>query len=302
MFQLMIKAGTPQELRSKILAAAQAFDSERVTIAAAPKLPEVAADFNGDDDEDDSAPTINNLAEGLPLPNFTAAAVSKSASAASDFAVVGADRTVATVVGGDLDARGLPWDERIHASTKTKNKDGSWRNKKGLEASLIKQIENELAAKVGQTQSAQQTQVAAPPMIDHGFTANSMNVPVQHSQFVPPPPAPTIPVQVPNFAPVSTPTAPVTPPVVATAPTPNYENIPVPTTAQKPAHTLETFRKNMVNVFVELLASNKINQDYIEKLSNHFEVKQIWDVAKDDAKSTELFNYFAQHGLITKVG
>src|ERR1043165_8322493 len=37
----------------------------------------------------------------------------------------------------DVDSRGLPWDERIHAGTKATNADGSWRNKRGVDKALV---------------------------------------------------------------------------------------------------------------------------------------------------------------------
>jgi hypothetical protein len=46
----------------------------------------------------------------------------------------------------DVDSRGLPWDERIHASTKATNGDGSWRNKRGVDKALVEAVEAELAA------------------------------------------------------------------------------------------------------------------------------------------------------------
>jgi hypothetical protein len=45
----------------------------------------------------------------------------------------------------DVDSRGLPWDERIHASTKATNGDGSWRNKRGVDKALVEAVEAELA-------------------------------------------------------------------------------------------------------------------------------------------------------------
>lgn len=41
---------------------------------------------------------------------------------------------------GALDAQGLPWDQRIHASTKAKNADGTWRQKRGVDAALVEQV------------------------------------------------------------------------------------------------------------------------------------------------------------------
>jgi hypothetical protein len=46
----------------------------------------------------------------------------------------------------DVDSRGLPWDERIHAGTKATNADGSWRNKRGVDKALVEAVEAELAA------------------------------------------------------------------------------------------------------------------------------------------------------------
>lgn len=43
-----------------------------------------------------------------------------------------------------LDADGLPWDHRIHASSKAKLKDGTWRKRRGVDDELVKDVEAEL--------------------------------------------------------------------------------------------------------------------------------------------------------------
>lgn len=48
---------------------------------------------------------------------------------------------------GAVDSVGLPWDERIHASTKTTVADGTWRKKKGVAPELIAAVEAELLGK-----------------------------------------------------------------------------------------------------------------------------------------------------------
>lgn len=53
----------------------------------------------------------------------------------------------------DVDSRGLPWDERIHAGTKATNADGSWRNKRGVDKALLDAVEAELRAGVGESAS-----------------------------------------------------------------------------------------------------------------------------------------------------
>ena len=51
---------------------------------------------------------------------------------------------ISPATGATLDKDGLPWDARIHASTKTFNADGTWRKKRGVETTLIQTVEGEL--------------------------------------------------------------------------------------------------------------------------------------------------------------
>lgn len=61
----------------------------------------------------------------------------------------------------DVDTRGYPWDSRIHASTKTKNKgDGTWRQKRETPGATVQGVEAELRAKHG---IAEPAPVAPPP-------------------------------------------------------------------------------------------------------------------------------------------
>ena len=45
-----------------------------------------------------------------------------------------------------LDSNGLPWDGRIHSSSKAKIKDGSWKKRKGVDAETLATVEAELTA------------------------------------------------------------------------------------------------------------------------------------------------------------
>lgn len=48
----------------------------------------------------------------------------------------------------ETDARGVAWDERVHASSRALNKDGTWRKRNGVDQELIDHVERaELAAK-----------------------------------------------------------------------------------------------------------------------------------------------------------
>ena len=54
------------------------------------------------------------------------------------------DMTPAPTAGVEVDINGIPWDVRIHASTKTKTVDGAWKNKRGVDRDLVLQVTNEL--------------------------------------------------------------------------------------------------------------------------------------------------------------
>lgn len=104
----------------------------------------------------------------------------------------------ATDVTGIVDSAGLPWDERIHASSRAINKgDGKWRARKGVDAAIVPAVEAELRAR----------------------------------QPVPPPPpvtmAPPMPVPVVPLAPAA-PLAPPPPPVTMAPPAPLAPAMPVP--------------------------------------------------------------------------
>jgi hypothetical protein len=52
--------------------------------------------------------------------------------------------------GVEVDARGLPWDQRIHAGTKRKNADGTWTARRGLnDPALLARVEAELRQTMG---------------------------------------------------------------------------------------------------------------------------------------------------------
>lgn len=74
----------------------------------------------------------------------------------------------------ELDAEGMPWDARIHASTKTKKVDGCWKPKRGVSKSLVAEVEAELR---GETQP-EPASVPVPP------------APQPEPAAVPAPPAP----------------------------------------------------------------------------------------------------------------
>lgn len=164
---------------------------------------------------------------------------------------------------GGVDSKGFPWDDRIHASSRSLNKDGTWRYKRGVEDAQIRQVEQELVGKARGIQA--QEMVSLPP------------IPV-----VPPlqPVAPVIP---------EVPQAPVAPPAIP---------MPSPVAAIPNAHTAETFRNNLIPVLAKMVKDGKLTQDYINTLKQHFGVDEIHKVT--DAQADEMFSMFVHYGMLAK--
>jgi hypothetical protein len=99
-----------------------------------------------------------------------------------------------------LDSAGTPWDERIHASTRTKVSDGTWKKRKGITPALYRTVMDQL---MGTPQEAPATVATPAPQ--------------------------------PQEAPVPTP-APVQPPTPTPAPAPT----PVPTPVPAPAADIQS--------------------------------------------------------------
>jgi hypothetical protein len=86
--------------------------------------------------------------------------------------------------GVEVDVNGMPWDARIHSAERTKNKDNTWRNKRGTDKSLIAAVEAELK----QAMSAPPADAVLDPSAAFG------GVPVPPATVVPPTPSPAVPV------------------------------------------------------------------------------------------------------------
>ncbi len=120
----------------------------------------------------------------------------------------------------ELDKDGLPWDERIHSSSKKKKNDGTWVRRKGVDKDSIPAIEAELKASVAGTLPTTPEAVVIPETpfpIPNGPTTNE---PTPMPELAAPTltPAPAAPPVPPTPEPVAAPpaAAPAAPPVPPT--------------------------------------------------------------------------------------
>lgn len=132
-----------------------------------------------------------------------------------------------TVPVADLDSAGMPYDPRIHAKTKTKCANGTWKKGKGVDPALVAQVEAELrtamTAPVIPAAIAPLAPVYQPPATPTAPTAPMANLDGPGDGF-PAPPVATIPAAVALTAPLAP--APAPPAAVL----PLVQSVPVPTT------------------------------------------------------------------------
>ncbi len=174
------------------------------------------------------------LAQGVPPAPSTAAAAPSATAPAAPLGTTSAETPTAPVPpaapsanaatpaalptashapGVDVDKHGLPWDARIHAESKAKIADGSWRKKRGVDPALVTTVEAELKALM----SAPAAQYANSDWPFPGFPLNANGTPAA----TPEQPAGN----------VSIPPAPPSPPVSSPTPAAAGADLPVATSA-----------------------------------------------------------------------
>lgn len=94
------------------------------------------------------APAIEVAAEPTPLPPtpevIPAAPSASTPTTPPPAPVADVPPAPTTLSGVDLDSSGLPWDGRIHAESKNKIGDGTWRKKRGVDPALVAEVEARL--------------------------------------------------------------------------------------------------------------------------------------------------------------
>lgn len=102
----------------------------------------------------------------------------------------------ASNTGVELDTAGLPWHADIHASSKTKNDDGTWRKKRGVDKATVTRVEAELR----QVQAAPAPVNSTPPPSAAIPSPSAAVVPPAMTAAQPASPPPGIPVPGANIA------------------------------------------------------------------------------------------------------
>lgn len=133
-------------------AAIRAVNTAMGIVPPAPPAVDPAAAFAG------AVPPSLPAATQAPTP--PAAAVPPAPPAATPPSAAGVPTAAPAQV--ERDKNGMPWDARIHASTKTQNADGTWRLKRNVDEGLRATVEAELKGLPAPTPAAAAAPVAAP--------------------------------------------------------------------------------------------------------------------------------------------
>lgn len=289
MFRIIITGRTPDELYKNLLdmAASTSFDKDvtakKVDGAIAKAIDravgpdETVATFFKDNKIVDQrvieTPSIPKyVPEGFGTPAATTTVAPKKTKAAAT---------------PNFDAKGIPWDERIHSANKTVDNKGQWRMRRNLPDGEYDRVMAEISQ--GATPTVRDRVVEAAPT------------------FVPPAPEP---LSQPQAAPVFSAPAfvPQQQPVQAVVHAPPVQ---APAVAQltpppwiRPSHDLGSFRSNFMQFVTMALASQIFTRDYIAQLNSYFKIQDIWNLLDkgNEAKLTEMFETLAQQGVLLKVG
>lgn len=104
-----------------------------------------------------------NAQQGAPTAEapVTAQPAETTASPAPTATTQAPAQTAAATGDADLDSAGFPWDGRIHARTKTKIADGTWKKKRGIDDATVQAVQAEYAGNPAPTATAPASSTAS---------------------------------------------------------------------------------------------------------------------------------------------
>jgi hypothetical protein len=162
---------------------------------------------------DGIASTISNIVDDAVAAANAKAAADHEAFLARQAAADNGYAPVTPPPGVDVDKDGLPWDARIHAESKAKNADGSWRAKRKVDPAVVTAVTAELRAVMAAPVPAAPVAAPPPPVAGDAVQAEAAAAfgspaPLPPTAAVVPPPPPAVPP-----APAAASAPPVSPPV-----------------------------------------------------------------------------------------
>lgn len=141
MFTMIVKASSMKDLKAELLTAALHIDTDGEGATGVIQSEARRAILTETPFEKAEPAKTVKIAESLPVAPWRPLAQLAPAVEPSRSPEVASTTSQCL---HQYDKRGIPWDERCHASTKAINSDGSWRSKRGMDPTILKQIEASL--------------------------------------------------------------------------------------------------------------------------------------------------------------
>lgn len=253
------------------------------------ELPALISKLNGNADSAPvpvpSAPAVT----GGPVPAPYIPPVGTTLPVTPAAPVAQAPVAAAPVAGGEqLDANGLPWDERIHAGTKTMTEKGVWKKRKGVQEPQIREVETELRARMAASPA-----VAAAPMEVAHPQVGAVPVMVNPAEMFGGQPGATS-APLPSPAPAVDPRVVVRPQPVAAAPMAAPQpQMPAP----QPQGPVQDF-PTLMNIIQQLFNNQVIDPTYMANLNGRLGAAAITDISQDPNRIAQAFAMLRADGKI----
>ena len=204
-----------------------------------------------------------------------------------------------------VDARGLTWDERIHAKSKTTIADGSWRKRKGVDDATVAAVEAELRAR-----SAPPMPAAAPMMqpMQPAPAPMPMPAPIPLPGGAPAAPFPAAaPIPAPAPAVMGYPAPAAMPAIEQPAPAPIPMPAPAPVAAPQPTPGVMDFSQFMQHLSMKMAERDAngaplIHADYLANITAEIstafnqQLSALTDIATDPNKINYAVQLLARDG------
>lgn len=202
--------------------------------------------------------------------------------------------------GSELDSKGTRWDERIHSNAKTKNADGTWRKRKGLDdatyAAVMAQIGGGVALTAEQSSAAAQWGVVPDgcPLTPEEYAAykngnHPVNVSPQVAEWIKQDAARSM-----QTAPATLSLPPLQPPAGLPQLSPTIPVMPQPTPYSKFVDFVATHTHDPVTN-----PTGRINADYVQQVLAALSKNTVTSI-KDAAAAEHIGVVQAAHGHIAQ--
>lgn len=257
---------------------------------------------------------LGPVGNGSPASAGSDQTVKSSGETTTNFTPLNVQMTSANSA-AEVDFDGIPWDARIHSSTKTKTAAGTWTKRKRLADGVYETVLAELKSKAPFQQNAasipevsipepaaplNQVETVQTPMISVQLRSGQVGhlTAFEFEQFKTGASYENI---IANRG-FGAPPVNLTPTVESQQPVNHFgpSEVVVPSLVA-PTYDFKTFQGGLPNVLSDLFNKKLIDTSQMNQLAQELQVPALWNVMQDQNKALKLYDILAERGIIQKV-